>query len=316
MRPREGINEPLRKRNVTDQTIMQKTSDALPHDGTAHQATVQKVSDPLLHSDHMELQNELRAVREMLDSLEMQLQSVRMLLGKAALAEPSIGPMKTALSEKASELEQSIVYQLDNRMTALNSKSAALGNRIAVLDSKMDSVRDRLTNLENSQSSGLEERFNPIRTELEKLKKSCQEMLSGSQWKKIEQNLVSVQELQNNVLNVSREIKTARLHEKKKSTSPSAKVYLTWTAVFAFFLIVSALFMTGGISGFDSYGQLKISTLVFFCISMVALIVANILTASSDNGVFTSKAWRKWYYCICGALSLTTFILSFIVLLV
>lgn len=309
MKPREGCYKPLRKKTAASQEITQKTSDALPHDRITDQATTQRTSDALPISEKA-LQNELNAMKEMLGSMERELQSVRKQLQDVSAPKAVVSEtVKEALSEKAPEIEQAIAYQLNNRMTALNSKSAAL-------DSKIDSVRDRLTNLENSQASELEKGLKPIRTEMEKLKKSCQEMLNGSQWKAIERNLVSVQELQNNILSESGEIRAARLHEKKKETAPSGKIYITWTAVFAFLLIVSAMFMTGGMSDFALYRQLKIATILIFCLSVAALIVANFLTASANDGVFASKSWRIWYYCVCGALVLTAFTLSFIVLLV
>lgn len=254
---------------------------------------------------------------DLLSDLNSKLQAIETRLEElaqsAALTEASASD-----SEKLSQISRDVAqieYQLSQRMTAVNSKMSG----IAAMDKKIDALQDGLNSVRDSLSSRAsrqKEQLEPIRTKMEKLEESCRSVLDGVQWKTVEQHLKTVQDLQEKLLNVSGELKAERNAAKRKETGSCPKVYVAWTVAFAFLLIFSALFMAGDFPYFGAHRELMISALTFFCVSVVGLIVSNVLTASASSGFFASKTWRMWYYFICGAVVLTSFVLSFILLLV
>lgn len=292
---REELNEiksSLLKLNRDLQSIKTQL-DNVPQSAHATEATG--------HSS--DLNSKLQAIETRLEELAQ----------SAALTEASASD-----SEKLSQISRDVAqieYQLSQRMTAVNSKMSG----IAAMDKKIDALQDGLNSVRDSLSSRAsrqKEQLEPIRTKMEKLEESCRSVLDGVQWKTVEQHLKTVQDLQEKLLNVSGELKAERNAAKRKETESCPKVYVAWTVAFAFLLIFSALFMAGDFPYFGAHRELMISALIFFCVSVVGLIVSNVLTASASSGFFASKTWRMWYYFICGAVVLTSFVLSFILLLV
>ncbi len=94
------------------------------------------------------------------------------------------------------------------------------------------------------------------------------------------------------------------------------KTFITWTAIFIFTMLISAIFITRGYLVDFSNVALLTATLAIFCISVVILCVFHLIFSIGDVSIYTADTGRRVYYIVCGTVVALTFALALSVLLI